>query len=200
MVVILELIKLLRNHKNIRKIFGRKEIEIILKQLDGIALTQSEKNRLSRDIRLKLSLIKEISDFKDEFELKKNANNLKIIDKAVQLILQDELKDNIKAILLFGSHVKGIVTKRSDIDICVIFTDISLKDATKFRIRISSEFTKQVDIQVFNILPQKIKRDIARNHKILYTSKDFDNLSFTIQYLKDEDYFIRMNKIMGEAA
>ena len=52
---------LLKNSKNVRKIFGKKEIEIILKQLEGITLTQSEKNRLSRDIRPKLKVIKELS-------------------------------------------------------------------------------------------------------------------------------------------
>ena len=46
MVVILELKEFLINNKNARKIFGKTEIEIILKQLDGITLTQSEKNRL----------------------------------------------------------------------------------------------------------------------------------------------------------
>ena len=125
MVVILMLREFLKSNRNARRIFGKKEIDIILKQLDGISLSQSEKNRLSRDIRPKLMLIKEISKFEDEFELKKDADNLRLIDKAVQLILQDELKDKIKAILLFGSHVRGIVTKRSDIDICVIFDKIS---------------------------------------------------------------------------
>jgi len=183
------------NNKNARKIFGKKELEIIFRQLDGLPLTQSERNRLSRDIKPKLKFIREVAKFEDEFELKKDADNLIIIDKAVQLILQDELKDKIKAIILFGSHVRGVVTKRSDIDICVIFTDISLEEATKFRIRISSEFSENVDIQVFNILPQKIKRAIARNHKILYKSEDFDNLSFTTRYLKDEDFFLRLNRI-----
>ena len=192
--------ELLKNNRNARKIFGKKEIDIILKQLDGITLTQSEKNRLSRDIRPKLKFVKEISKFEDEFELKKDANNLKVIDKAVQLILQDELKDNIKAILLFGSHAKGIVNKRSDIDICVIFTQISKEEADKFRIRILGHFSLKMDIQVFNILPQKIKRAVARNHKILYKNREFNNTSFTIRYLKDEDYFIRKKHIIGEIA
>ena len=198
-MVIILLSEFLKRNKNARRIFGKKELEIILKQLDGLPLTQSEKNRLSRDAKPKLEFIKEIVKFEDEFEMKKNSNNLKIIDKAVQLILQDELKDKIKAILLFGSHAKGVVTKRSDVDICAVFTDISLEEATKFRIRISSEFSERMDIQVFNILPQKIKRSIARNHKILYKSKDFDNLSFTAHYLKDEDFFLRLNRIMGAA-
>ncbi len=187
----------LKSNKNTRKIFGKKEMGIILKQLDGVALTQSEKNRLSRDIKPKLEFIKEASKFGDEFELKKDADSLRLVDKAVQLILHDELKDKIKAILLFGSHAGGIVTKRSDIDICVVFDKISRMEADKFRIRILGHFQLKMDIQVFNVLPQKIKREIARNHKVLYKSNDYDNINFSIRYLKDEDYFTRMNKIFG---
>lgn len=201
MVVILGLKEFLKNNKNARKIFGKKEIDIILKQLDGITLKQSEKNRLSRDIRPKLEFIKEINRFKDEFKLKKNQNTKKIIDRAVGLILKDILADDIKAVLLFGSHAEGIVTKRSDIDICVVFKkDLSLKEATRFRIRVLGELPDKVDVQVFNILPQKIKRDIARNHKVLYKDKEYDNIDFSIKYLKDQDYFIRMNKIFGVEA
>jgi len=198
MVIILTLKTIIKNHKEIRKIFGKKEIKIILKQLEGISLNQSEKNRLSRDIRPKLNIIKELSQFKDEFELKKDQENKKIIDKAVSIILNDKLKKDIKAILLFGSHSKGIVTPKSDIDICIVFEKI--ENPGKFRLSIMSNLPEKVDIQVFNILPQKIKRDIARNHKILYKKKEFDNIDFTIKYLKDDDYFIRMKRIMGEAA
>ncbi len=182
---------------NARKIFGKKEIIIVEKQLEGMPLTQSERNRLSRDIKPKLEFIKEISEFKNEFRLQKDQNNKEIIKKATKVILNDEIKENIKTILLFGSFADNSFTKRSDIDICVVFRkDISLKEATKFRIRVSGELPDKVDIQVFNILPFKIKKDIARNHKILYRAIDFDNINFSIRYLKDDDYLIRMKHII----
>lgn len=200
MVIILGLNDFLKTNKNARKIFGKKELEIILKQLDGLSLTQSEKNRLSRDIRPKLEFIREVSKFEDEFELKKDQDAKKIIDRAVEIILQDKLKDKIEAILLFGSRANGIVTSRSDIDICVVFDNIEKEDADRFRIRILGNFSTKVDIQVFNALPQKIKRSIAGSHKILYKKEDFDNNLFSIKHLKDEDFFIRARKILGEAA
>lgn len=199
MVILLELTTVLKHNEDARKIFGKKEIIIILKQLNGVSLTQSEKNRLSRDIRPKFRFIKQISPFQEDFELKKDMHNSKITARVVQLILQDKLKKDVGAILLFGSRVKGIVTNKSDIDIAVVFTTISLAEATRFRIRISSEFPEKVDIQVFNILPQKIKREIAKNHKILYKTERFDNISFTIKYLKDNDYFTRINTLFGAA-
>ena len=189
----------LKKNLNTRKLFGKQELQIITKQRQGIALTQSEKNRLSRDIRPKFDFIKECSIYQKEFEIKKDAATEKIIQEIVTAIMKDKLASKIQAILLFGSHVTGRVTFRSDIDIAVVFTDIDTADATKFRMRISGESDARLDIQVFNLLPQKIKRAIARKHTLLYKAKEFDNLDFTIYYLKDEDYFIRMAEY-GETA
>ena len=52
------LLQFLRENKNARKIFGERELKIIEKQLIGVDLTQSEKNRLSRDVREKFKFIK----------------------------------------------------------------------------------------------------------------------------------------------
>lgn len=196
----MSLLNLLKTNKNARKIFGKKELDIIYRQLEGVSLKQSEKNRLSRDIRPKLDFIKDIAGFSEEFELKKNQNNRKLIDRAVEAILNDELGKDIKAILLFGSFADNSYTPMSDIDICVVFREISSSESTQFRIRVSGQLPDKVDVQVFNILPQKIKRDIARNHRVLYQSNDYDNTDFSIKYLKDDDYFIRMNKIFGAEA
>ena len=75
--------------------------------------------------------------------------------------------------------------------------DLPLKEATHFRIRVSGQLSSKADVQVFNLLPQKIKRRIARNHKILYQAGDYDNIIFTIKHLKENDYFMRMKKIFA---
>jgi len=194
------LLRFLKEAGDARKLFGTKELKIIEKQLRGFNLTQSEKNRLSRDIRPKLEFIREIAEFKDEFKLEKNQDNKRIIEKAVNVILNDELRDSIEAILLFGSFADSSFTKESDIDICALFRNgISLKEATEFRIRVSGQLPEKVDVQAFNVLPQRVKRDIARNHKVLFRGNDYDNIGFSIKYLKDDDYFIRANKILAQA-
>ncbi|MFH1181996.1 MAG: nucleotidyltransferase domain-containing protein [Candidatus Woesearchaeota archaeon] len=191
---------LLRN-REARKIFGKKEIEIILKQIEGSSLTQSEKNRLSRDIRPKFRIIEELSSFKDEFKLEKNQENKKIIEKVVEAILNDKFGNGVKAILLFGSLAEGSFHKMSDIDICVVFkNELSLKEATEFRIRVSGQLPEKIDVQVFNILPMKLKREVARTHKVLYKDSSYDNTSFSIRYIKDNDYFMRMSRIFGAKA
>ncbi len=163
----MELINFLKSNKNTRKVFGKRELKIIEKQLFGVNLTQSEKNRLSRDIRKKLEFIKEISRFSDLFDLKKSTAIKEIINQTITLIKEDKSSNKIKRIILHGSATENKLSLRSDIDIAVEFTSINLKEATLFRKRISGRSHPRADIQVFNILPNKIKKQINQNGKTL---------------------------------
>ncbi|MAH03693.1 hypothetical protein CMI39_03320 [Candidatus Pacearchaeota archaeon] len=162
------LLNFLKTNENARKIFGKREIKIIEKQLFGINLTQSEKNRLSRDIRVKLNFIKEVSRFSEEFNLKKSSIIKKLIEETKSIILEDILFKKIKKIVLFGSVIENNITFKSDIDIAVEFLEINLEQATTFRKRISGKVNSKVDIQVYNNLPKKIKKEIDLNGRILY--------------------------------
>ena len=164
----MNLINFLKSNAKTRKIFGQRELKIIEKQIWGIQLTQSEKNRLSRDIRKKLDFIREVSKYEGEFDLKKGTEIKKIIEKTKEEILNDQLRNKIEKILLFGSVVKNELTFRSDVDFAVIFDNITKKEAFKFRIRIHGRSSDKVDIQVFNILPKKIKDSIKKNNKVIY--------------------------------
>jgi len=167
----MNLLTFLKSNKNARKLFGKRELKIIEKQVLGVNLTQSEKNRLSRDIRQKLACIKELSKFSDEFELKKGSEIQELIARAKEVILEDEEYRDIKKIIVFGSTAEKARTLRSDIDIAVEFFSINLKEATKFRIRTSGSLPENIDIQVVNILPEKIKKEIKEKGRVIYEYK-----------------------------
>jgi predicted nucleotidyltransferase len=166
------LLAFLNKNKDSRKIFGKSELKIIEKQLLGINLKQSEKNRLSRDIRKKFQFIKEISRFSEEFELKKSALILEFIKDAKEEILNDILSKKIKEITIYGSFVENNLNYRSDIDIAVKFLDINLKEATLFRKRILGKLNSKIDLQVYNILQDKIKKEIDKNGKVIYNKDE----------------------------
>ena len=108
MEVIIEIMELkifIKKSPLARKVFGAREIVIIRKQISGIKLTQSEKNRLSRDIRPKLRFIKEVSKFSEEFDLKKGSENRGMIARALEVIRGDKDFGKIREIWLFGSMV-----------------------------------------------------------------------------------------------
>jgi predicted nucleotidyltransferase len=153
-----------------RTIFGKKELEIIEKQLLGMKLTQSEKNRLSRNIRKKLEIIKELSKYQNEFNLKHSAELKRRIEEIKENILKSEYFQNIKRIILFGSTAEKSHIFRSDIDIAVDFNNITLKEATKFRIKFN--YNDKIDLQVYNTLPEKIKLEIEKKGKIIYERKN----------------------------
>ena len=168
MVIIMEFKIFIEKSPLARKVFGKREIVIIRKQIAGINLTQSEKNRLSRDIRPKLRFILEASKFRDEFDLKKGSENRKIVENVLEVIRKDEDFGKILEIWLFGSMVENKMTTRSDVDGCVLFDRIGQVGADKFRLRILGWLSDKADVQVFNILPNKIKKSILKSHRVLY--------------------------------
>ena len=166
----MNLINFLKKNPNSRKIFGQRELEIIEKQLLGIKLTQSEKNRLSRDIRKKFEFIKNMSARDFDFNLKKGGIIKELIEDAKEEILKSEYFRRIKKIILYGSTTEEARTFRSDIDISVEFDNIGLKEATEFRIKFSQN--EKVQIEVYNFLPDKIKKEVDEKGKVLYERED----------------------------
>jgi predicted nucleotidyltransferase len=167
----MNLIQFLKTNENSRKIFGQRELKIIEKQINGINLTQSEKNRLSRDIRKKLLFIKDVSKFSDEFELKKSSSIRLIIKEAKEEILRHPLRNKIKKITLFGSFVEKNLTINSDIDMAVEFSNIKKDEAFKFRKNILGRIPDKIDIQVFNVLPEKVKKEIINKGRVIYSDE-----------------------------
>lgn len=165
------LLRFLLQNPNTRKVFGKRELKIIEKQLYGVMLTQSEKNRLSRDIRKKLEFISKAARFEDEFRLRKGAAVQEIINEARQAISEDAESKKIEEIILYGSAADNTLALSSDIDIAVKFGTISLVDATLFRKRVSGKVHNRVDVQVYNHLPGKIQKEIDSKGKLLYKNE-----------------------------
>ena len=164
----MNLLNFLKANANTRKIFGKRELKIIEKQMQGINLTQSEKNRLSRDIRKKLEFVRDAASLSGEFKLKKGAEIKEIIEDAKNEIIHDKIAPKIKEIILFGSATENQMTSRSDIDLAVKFSDININDATLFRARTAGRISQKIDIQVYNILPEKIKKEIDEKGRVIY--------------------------------
>lgn len=165
------LLQIITESNDARKLFGKKELKIIEKQLLGVSLTQSEKNRLSRDIRKKLGFIKKIARFEDEFGLKKGTEIKKIVNESRLIILTDILRERMIKIVLFGSAIENKLALRSDIDIAVEFNKISIQEATLFRKRILGKVNKRVDVQAYNLLPKNIQEGINAKGKIIYKNE-----------------------------
>ena len=158
----------IKKNPNLRRIFGKMELEILEKQLLGISLTQSEKNRLSRDIRKKFEAIKALKNFED-FKLKKGEHIKEIIEEKKEEILKDKISEKIIKIILYGSTATNNRTIRSDIDLAVEFDKIDSKDAMRFMIR--HAYDDNIDVKVYNILSEKIKKEVDKYGKVIWKKK-----------------------------
>lgn len=167
----MDLLGVIKNNKNIRKIFGKRELVIIEKQLSGVTLKASEKTRLSRDIRKKFEAIGALAQFSQYFGLKHGALTKEMIEEAKEVILESKYFPRIKRIVLFGSAAEHQLTLNSDIDIAADFTQITKHEAIRFRLDIMKKTNDKMDIQVYNVLPNKIKREIDSKGKVLYERK-----------------------------
>lgn len=168
----MSLLRTIERNPEVRRIFGKRELKIIEKQLMGVNLKPSEKTRLSRDIRKKLEIIRELAKFEQEFKLKKAAYIKATIERTKNAILKHPLSTKIRKIIIFGSVAENELRLGSDIDIAVEFDDIKKEEAYKFRINILGEVDNKIDVQVYNILPDKIKKEIDNNGKTIYERQD----------------------------
>lgn len=166
------LLQIIKKNPNVRKIFGKRELKIIEKQLMGVKLKPSEIIRLSRDIRKKFDAIRELSQYPSEFGLKKGMIIKEMIGEAKEIILESEYFPKIRRIILFGSAVENQITLSSDIDIAVEFDEITNKEALFFRRVMLSKVDERIDVQVLNILPEKVKKEIQEKGKVLYEGKN----------------------------
>lgn len=168
----MRLIEALKKFKNIRRLFGKRELVIIEKQLKGVRLKPSEKTRLSRDIRTKFKAVQELIPYAEDFGMKHGAMIKEIIKDAKEVILESKYSSYIKRIILFGSILENKLTLESDIDIAVDFIKISAKESIEFRIDVLKKVGERIDIQVYNTLPKKIKNEIDEKGKVIYERKN----------------------------
>jgi len=167
----MELINTLKKPE-MRRIFGERELKIIEKQLKGVNLMPSERTRLSRDIRKKLEAVKLLSEFINEFKLKKGMHMKKVVEEVKNKIMKHPFFSRIKRIVLFGTAAENRLRLGSDIDIAVEFKKINSKEAFEFRLDILRDNLGNVDIQVYNILPQEIKDEIDKRGKNIFEKKN----------------------------
>ena len=103
-----------------------------------------------------------------------------------QKILKDfefALKKNILALLLFGSHVKGEETERSDVDICIVAPNCDRDELWHEILRRVN--TAKYDVKIFEELPLYLKVEIMDLYEYFY---------FVRKLWKDQEYRQKLSR------
>jgi len=112
------------------------------------------------------------------------------------------LRDDILAILLYGSVAKGEETQRSDIDICIISP--SCKDKLGLLNEIYRKldvFSKKYDVRFFEELPLYIQINTIENNQIIYTKDVYELYEYFYYFRKLwEDQAMRQKVTPAEMA
>ncbi len=166
------LLSILKRNPDVRRLFGKRELVIIEKQLQGVRLKPSERTRLSRDIRKKFEAIKDLAAFSGDFRLKTGSEIRRLIGDAKEVLLGSGYGPRIKSIILYGSAVEGSLTLSSDIDLAVVFGGMTVDAATKFRRVVQGLVSERVDVQVYDVLPAKVRKEIDENGRAIYARKN----------------------------
>ncbi|MCE8423047.1 MAG: nucleotidyltransferase domain-containing protein [Candidatus Methanoperedens sp.] len=111
-------------------------------------------------------------------------------------------RDDIIAILLYGSIAKGEDTPRSDIDICIVSP--SCKDRLGLLNEIFRKldvFSKKYDVRFFEELPLYIQINVIEKNNILYVNDVYDLYEYFYYFRKLwEDQAMRQRVTAAEMA
>ncbi len=93
-----------------------------------------------------------------------------------------EFKDLCMGILLYGSHIKGEATGRSDVDVCLVRPKPGTYE------KVLERLGGKYDVKVFEELPPLyIQIDIIKNHRVIYGDE-----------LELSEYFYRFRKLWND--
>ena len=112
------------------------------------------------------------------------------------------LREDILAILLYGSVAKGEDMPQSDIDICIVAPSCKEKKSLLNEIyRKLDVFSKKYDVRFFEELPLYIQINVIKNNRIIY-SKDVYELYEYFYYFRKlwEDQAMRQKITPAEMA
>ena len=93
-----------------------------------------------------------------------------------------ERKD-VLGVLVFGSLASGEFHDRSDIDICIVAPETKdLDDLIDFVFK--NIYNRRYDIKFFELLPLRIKIEVIKNHKVIYSRNLADLYEYFYFYRK----------------
>lgn len=99
----------------------------------------------------------------------------------------EEIKDNVCAILIYGSYALGDANIRSDVDVCIVLKNNDKKEINNIYrkiLRISAK-NEKYDIKIFEQMALFMKNQVIKNGKVIY-AKDKAGL---------EEYFYFFRKL-----
>jgi len=101
-----------------------------------------------------------------------------------------EFKDSCMGILLYGSHVRGEATGRSDVDVCLVRPKPGVYK------QVLQKLGGKYDVKVFEELPLYVQIEVIRNYIVIYGDElELSEYFYSFRKLwKDMEHRIKENR------
>ncbi|MFO7966479.1 MAG: nucleotidyltransferase domain-containing protein [Archaeoglobaceae archaeon] len=121
------------------------------------------------------------------------------IEEAIGKIRGLEGFDKVQFVILYGSAVRGGMTKESDIDLCIYYEG-NPKEALEYRFKVLSELCEGLDVQIFQLLPLYVRIEVLKG-EVIYCKNSRFLYETAISTIKDfEEFKPRFYDYIGEKA
>jgi uncharacterized protein len=103
--------------------------------------------------------------------------------------LQDRFwDDRIMGVLLYGSHVRGEASHRSDIDLCIVAPEVPDSDrAALWREFISRLRDDRYDVRIFGLLPLHIKMAVIEEGIVVHSRDTLELYEYFYPFRREWD-------------
>lgn len=71
-------------------------------------------------------------------------------------------------VVIYGSHVRGDATERSDVDVAIVSHSWGRQENMRLWKESLGKAPDRYDIHVYELLPMHIRADIAKTHEVLF--------------------------------
>ena len=96
----------------------------------------------------------------------------------------------VKFIFIYGSEVSGEKLETSDVDFCVYYDTNDKEEMVKFRLRLLSKLPKNFDVQIFQLLPLFMRKEVLKG-KLIYAKDEKFVYQKAYETLEDFESFKR---------
>ena len=96
--------------------------------------------------------------------------------------------DELRFVYLYGSYASGETTERSDIDLCLYYDIDDKKELYRTFFRISGSFPDRYDVQMFQLLPLYVQKEVFKGELLYAEDKGFVH-DLARQTIKDYNDF-----------
>jgi predicted nucleotidyltransferase len=93
--------------------------------------------------------------------------------KLLKILKSMEEFQKVEFIIFYGSRALEVGRKTSDVDVCIYYNSKSKEEMERFRLNLLSKLPDIFDVQIFQLLPLYVRKEVLKGKLIFVRNIDF---------------------------